>query len=298
MPIGPLAIAGITAGAQLAGTAYNAAAQGKMNRKTIKYNERMYLAQRRDALADWERTNAYNHPSAVMARYRDAGLNENLIYGSGTDATAAVPRSVDANSWNPTAPRMDFTGAAGSLMDMYDIRLKEAQTNNVAAQTEVAEQERLLKAAQVLQTTTGTERSKFDLGLAQELKDISMEAARAGVDKTMAETSVMLSRNEREAVKNVSDLREAVERILNMRGQRINVDLDSKLKQLDLELKKSGIQPGDPMWMRMLAQALKQTPPRDGKRDWWSEKLYRIDVDQMEKKAREFIEKNSRSRKK
>lgn len=29
----------------------------------------------------WNATNAYNHPAAVMQRYREAGLNPNLIYG-------------------------------------------------------------------------------------------------------------------------------------------------------------------------------------------------------------------------
>lgn len=300
MPLGPLAIAGIGAGASVLGNAINAYGQGRMNKKTIRYNERMYLAQRRDQLADWNMTNAYNHPSEVMKRYRDAGLNENLIYGSGTDATASVPRGVDANSWNPTAPRVDLSGIGASLMDMYDIKLKEAQTNNIAAQTEVQEQEKYLKVAQILGLTTSTETQKFDLGLKQSLRDISIEAARAGVDKTLAETSVMLSRNEREAIKNASDIWEAAERILNMRGQRMNTALDSKLKQLDIQLKKDGVQPGDPLWMRLLAQALGKDESKSEKpMTDWMEKLYKkIDVQEMEKKAQEFMRRNSVPRKK
>lgn len=39
-------------------------------------------------LAQWERENAYNHPSEIMKRYQEAGLNPNLIYGQAYESPA------------------------------------------------------------------------------------------------------------------------------------------------------------------------------------------------------------------
>ena len=72
-------------------TAANVIAQSSTNRKTREWNEKMYAMQRQDALADWRMQNEYNHPSAQMARLREAGLNPNLVYGKGADATMAAP---------------------------------------------------------------------------------------------------------------------------------------------------------------------------------------------------------------
>ncbi|MBQ3410779.1 MAG: hypothetical protein IJH30_03405, partial [Bacillus sp. (in: Bacteria)] len=41
-------------------------------------------------LAQWERENAYNSPIQQMQRYREAGLNPNLIYGQ-QNLSAASP---------------------------------------------------------------------------------------------------------------------------------------------------------------------------------------------------------------
>jgi len=43
--------------------------------------QKSYDMQRRDALSDWKMNNEYNSPQAQMQRFKDAGLNPNLIYG-------------------------------------------------------------------------------------------------------------------------------------------------------------------------------------------------------------------------
>ena len=78
--------AAVTAAGQVLGTGINAIAQGKMNKKTRQWNEKMYAQQRTDALADWNMQNAYNSPEQQMQRLRDAGLNPNLVYGNGAEA--------------------------------------------------------------------------------------------------------------------------------------------------------------------------------------------------------------------
>lgn len=116
------------------------AAQKEENRLAREWQKEMaewYNRVERENLAD-ER--AYNDPSAVMARLKDAGLNPDLIYGNGASglvdsnvASAAMPSSVPPADvagpimGTPTAMESLFTGAA------YAKTL--AETKNIKADT-------------------------------------------------------------------------------------------------------------------------------------------------------------------
>ena len=77
------------AGTQLASQGINAFSTSSMNRKTREWNEAMYQKQRQDALDDWNRQTLYNSPIEQMKRLKEAGLNPNLVYGSGQARTPA-----------------------------------------------------------------------------------------------------------------------------------------------------------------------------------------------------------------
>lgn len=269
---GPLLIAGIQAAGQLLGSAINAGVTGNMNRRTRAFAREMYSRQRTDALADWNMQNAYNAPTAQMERLKVAGLNPNLVYGDGAAYTAQAVRSSSAPGWNPETPRWGdmVTGAGDVLSRYYDLQLRQAQIDNVKSATEVAKVDAALRAAQTIGAQVGAERAKFDLGLQTDLRATSLEAARESLRKLSAEADVVLRRDEREAAMNASNLGEAVERILSMRAVRAKTDderdeirarirsisKDLQLKQLDINLKKMGVQPGDELWQRALAQFL------------------------------------------
>jgi regulator of replication initiation timing len=62
---------------------------------------------RQEALDDWNRQNEYNSPKAQMQRYKDAGLNPQLIYGQGTPGNApATP--VSSQKSGAYAPKLDL----------------------------------------------------------------------------------------------------------------------------------------------------------------------------------------------
>ena len=70
------------------------AAQREENRLAREWQKEMaewYNRVERENLAD-ER--AYNDPSAVMARLKDAGLNPDLIYGNGAPAIAIISSNI------------------------------------------------------------------------------------------------------------------------------------------------------------------------------------------------------------
>lgn len=275
MPINPAVLA---AAGNVVSTGIGAISQGATNAKQRRWNEKMFNWQRNASLADWHMQNEYNSPTAQMARLREAGLNPHLVYGGGATTEAGAVKPSSAPGWNPKAP--DFSGLGNSIFAYQDAQIKTATLDNLKAQNTVMVQDALLRAAQVLNTTaqtakTGvdTELGRVDLSYASQLKEMSLEAMKAGISKTGAETTVLLNRDEREAALNSSNLKEAAQRILSMRignaktqderrlieEQIKNLQQDQRLKKLDEELKIKGIQPNDPAWMRVLLRLLNRS---------------------------------------
>lgn len=272
----PLPAGLLVAGASLLGQAGNIYAQARMNRKTRQWNEKMYGIQREDALEDWNMMNEYNSPEAQMQRLMEAGLNPNLVYGGGATTTGATVRSSNVQGWNPTAPRFD---PAEAVMGYINTQSKEAQTDNIKAATDVAKQEAALKAVEITSKLVGIDRSKvgieadkFRLGQAQKLADISVESASEQLRKTKAEIGMITDSNERAALSNAQSLQKGVQEILNLReqaaktreeaesvrAQRRNIFQEYDLRQLDIELKKLGIQPSDNVFLRIIGRILEK----------------------------------------
>lgn len=244
----------------------NYLAAGNINKKTQRYNREMYNLQRADSLADWNMQNEYNSPGGQMARLKAAGLNPNLVYGNGADAQSnSMPRSSNVESWNPSLPQ--FNG--GSIMgSYYDVQLKEAQISNMEMQRQLANAQTLSALASADKTKSDTATTQYNLDLAKQLQSTTIEKAQADLKKTQSDTQYTLDQNERQKAMQATTLQKAVEDILSMRAERTkvpgqinllnqqieNLKTDNRLKQLDENLKKAGIQPGDPAYMRIIAQ--------------------------------------------
>jgi hypothetical protein len=96
------------------------------NAQNKKFSQQMYERQRADALQDWDKQNKYNSPSQQMQRYKEAGLNPNLIYGQMSNSAAI--RSTDMKQPDFVAPKLQNTG---QVMNNYiDLKLKEQQLSN------------------------------------------------------------------------------------------------------------------------------------------------------------------------
>lgn len=265
----------ITAGAELAGQGINAVVTSNLNKKSREFSREMYDRQRADAKADWNLQNEYNSPAAQMARLKAAGLNPNLVYGNGADAqSSGTVRSSGVPGAQFDAPKFS---PGDAMAGYYNTKIQQATYDNLRMQNTVQEQEALLKAAQVLQTNAATSKtyadtknSEFDYWLKDQIKNISMQSAQAGLDKIIADTKFTLDSNQRAIAAQSSSLMEAAERILKSQSDRAtnaaqrqeinarigSIKKDTELKQLDINLKEKGVQPGDPLWARLLAQFL------------------------------------------
>jgi len=86
---------------------------------------------RKNALEDWNRMNAYNSPAEQMKRYKEAGLNPNLIYGQTN--TAAPVRSTDYVAPQLNADALDMMGKAVNIKrDKVQTQVQQQAIQNQA----------------------------------------------------------------------------------------------------------------------------------------------------------------------
>lgn len=89
------------------------------NRKNMDYQNDLLLK-------NWYLQNAYNSPAAQMQRFREAGLNPNLIYGQ-TNMAGSVGTPSAGGSASPIA---------GNILMRDQIRNMRAQNENLVAQND------------------------------------------------------------------------------------------------------------------------------------------------------------------
>lgn len=273
----PEPISTIAAGAQLVGGLVNAISSGQQNKKSRQFAEQMYQRQHADNLAFWNMQNDYNNPASQMKRLQEAGLNPNLVYGQGSGGAAGQASPVktpDVQSPQFKTPEWGsaISGAGSMLQQIYDLDIKQAQLDNLRTDNTVKLEEAALKEAQRSNIQQNTSRSKFDLELDSELRQISADARRANLRKLQTDIEFQLNTDERQAAMNAATLTESAERVLNLRVQRANSKIEAsriraqisdlkkstELKQLDIELRQQGINPNDPLWSRVLGRILNQ----------------------------------------
>ena len=128
----PVIGAGISAGANLITNRQNINYQENTNALQNKRNLELYNMQRADALSDWDRQNQYNSPSQQMQRFKEAGLNPNLIYGQMTNSPTI--RSTEAKAPDYVAPQLKGNAAAEAIMAYQNVQQMQLQNKSVEAQ--------------------------------------------------------------------------------------------------------------------------------------------------------------------
>jgi hypothetical protein len=244
------------------------------NKQQANAAQRSYDIQRRDSLADWKMQNDYNSPQMQMQRFKEAGLNPNLIYKQTNEAAPVRSTNYDTPKFNAPTPDLNMIGAV--MGQNADIKLKEAQTNNLAKQNTVIEQDALLRQAQIAGEIARTTANSDANRRANELQKYSLQAAEQNLRKTDVDISktkldmLLGFRNDwRQTLANSKSLEEANARIASMAIQNAkttqeknqiiqfteNLKKDGTLKQLDIDLRRLGIMPSDNIAARLLGRA-------------------------------------------
>lgn len=103
------------------------------------------------AVEMWNRQNEYNAPKAQMARLAEAGLNPNLVYGSGnvvgnTSAQAPTYSPPDMSHFIPDY-RGAFQATFDSMQRMATIKNLDSQNDNITKQNQVLDTQIALNEA-------------------------------------------------------------------------------------------------------------------------------------------------------
>ena len=240
----------ISGGSALLGGLLNAGSQLGTNSSQLSYAKEMYDKQRADALTDYATQNAYNAPKQQMARFKEAGLNPNLIYGQMTNSP--VVRSSSPQSYNPTAPQVDLAQPAGMALNAYyDTQLKTAQIDLVKAQTDATLKEALVKLA-----TNDTLRAKLPFVSQQADADLSGSLL---TNQTKDYTNKNLLPQEWQ--KNKAQISQIIAStsLSNETKQKVtqeitNLKQGETLNDLLIKLKQMGLNESDNVILRMLVQ--------------------------------------------
>jgi hypothetical protein len=259
MPAWVLPAVGMATG--MAGQGMNIHFQKKTNERQMEFAREMYGLQREHARQDWDDQNRYNHPVQQMQRLREAGLNPSLIYGKGAQNTAQMIRSSSAPNAALTAPRID--PKQGGLFDYVDIRQKQAQTDNIDASTAVQRSIELMNEVKTIGEIAKASREEITTSQAKDLYDTVIDRAKLENKQIEAQTKYTLDKNQREQVMNPANVQKVLTDIVATQEQtentkviRENLKNTKKVQELDLNLRREGIMPGDPAWLRIMMQQL------------------------------------------
>lgn len=276
----PVTASLIAAGIGAASQGANAFAQGKMNKKTREWNEKMYGIQRTDALNDWMRQNEYNSPTAQMQRLRDAGLNPHLVYGGGANSVSQPIRSTDAKSWSPQAPQIDLSGLANTaLFRMYDLNLKDAQKNQLEENTKLLKDKQLETQIKTAGIAASTARTNQQIKMSDQLFGYTLEQAKENIRSTKANIESTLTKNEQLKALFEPNLQSAVLAVLHERKKMAKTDAEirsidqaiknakednilkkqsQELQKYEINLNRNGVQKNDNIILRRVAEKVGQ----------------------------------------
>lgn len=271
MPLDPISIAGAAGGVLPSPKDYfNLGSTIFTNRANRRFAEKMYDRQKADALEFYGIQNEYNSPRNQMARFQEANLNPFLVYGQMGNNSAANLPTPDTQSVNFREPRLEGGNPdiIGSVLAGADLRIKNAQANNLEVQTSILGYEESLRATQA-------ERAKFDLDFERRTVGHQADFRRERVRGLSTGTDIAIREDVRREIANSQSVYESVQRVKSMIESRKAMPLDRAktaaetrniirafdlmeqdgvIKELDIELKRLGINPGSPVWSTVLGR--------------------------------------------
>lgn len=249
--------AAITAGASLAGTAAGISSTGKLNKANRQWQTDMM-----------HYTNWYNSPEQQMKRFEEAGLNPHLIYGQGNAGNMVAPSQP-----NQHVPNYNFADAAAAYVST---RKQQTEIDNMKKAQEVMDADKTLKNAQATNQLSQSAMTDQQREHAHQLWSTTVMQAEANLRNTNlvsskyeAEIGQILAstegtkQNTKESQARVlqigQNIIESTERIKLMRAERNLKGIESELKNVELGLRRQGINPNDPAFMRILGRLLDET---------------------------------------
>lgn len=242
----------------------------QISRETNALNERLQQQAFQQNRGMWNEANAYNSPSAQMDRLKAANLNPNLVYGSGSvvgntststpQAKASTAQAAKMMPWTGTNLGLNSAGASlqQMFMDRETMKNMAAQRGSLNSQADFTRQQAITEGMKQAETAARTARSKFDLKLAEDLRDTTLQAASANLHNTIGNTANtamnLKATQQRMAIDQaIAPLQRELSRsqILNLKMSTAKLIQDKNFGAFEQDMKRQGIYPNDPMWARL-----------------------------------------------
>lgn len=249
------------------------AAAANSNRKRRKWAEKMYNQEKEDKLANWNRENEYNSPKKQMERLKAAGLNPNLVYGHGADATAGQIASTSSGT-----PDVETAPIGNTAMTYMNVQMMNAQLQNVIAQNDLIKAQTENVRAGTLNRGADTAlksfRHRFNLkteGIDIEQKEATLHGTNTQSAKVINEIALSRNRDYREAILNASTVKEATARVAeiyarinNLMPAQVNeintriakMEKEGRLLDYEADLNSAGVQKNDSFLFRIMARIM------------------------------------------
>lgn len=233
-------LGGIISGiGSLAGNYFGYKGQKEANKTNLKLAEQA----RQHDIAMWNAQNAYNTPAMQMQRMKEAGLNPNLVYGSGAGQTTA--------SAPPKAPVPQVDNELASLAQMsltpmislyQDWQVKKAQIDNLQAETRSKQTMNMLNSLKVLQ-----EQERKPYYSVNAINEAELRQHKASIGKYQNVSAWQKSLYDREAYPAL--IRQITLRNAVLEQSKIGQQLENDLSR---NLKPYGLTSRDNVWARLL----------------------------------------------
>lgn len=252
--------------------------QNKKNRENQEFQnfadrvrqDQYELLRRKHAKQDFNTQNQYNSPEQQMIRLRQAGLSPMLVYGKGADNTAQQIKETQAQYNQSPVSKYDTSGTVHSLEAFQQGSMIGAQTDNLHAQNTLMGKEGLLKEANIAKILQDTARSKWDWEQADRIKDMVVERTYLENETTRQNLGLNFDANNRAEIANSANVALTIQKIVTEKLQQgktaaeqkqineviENINLDQKIKEYDVKLKHDGLQPNDPVYIRLMSEML------------------------------------------
>lgn len=158
-------------------------------KETNKSNRELAELAYQQNLEQWNRENAYNHPAQQMVRLREAGLNPNLVYGSGS-AVQTSAKSPQLAYPEMKTPHLEFNlpNVFNSILDM---KMKAMQIEEIQSVRDRNNAEKGLLAARAITEGYIGKLRKFDSEVQADLFNATMDEILQGITNQETQNELM-----------------------------------------------------------------------------------------------------------
>lgn len=226
----------------------NIQAQQNANLTNIEFQRQVNMNNRQWALQDWERNNAYNSPAQQMQRFKEAGLNPNLIYGQGNNGNATMIRGADSKAAHVDPVITKYPDLSGIFAGFANITKTLVETDNLKAQGDLIQKDILLKQI-------AGDQAKLNLKIGQSTFDQTVKGAEIENKLKLASTHEIEQRIAGEKINGGSPTVTTLLKLAQtdeLRSKIENNKNEATIQQYEIKLNQMGFTKHDSVFWRLL----------------------------------------------